>query len=157
MTRILVLYERRSKLSSRKTEIESQPTKREGDALAVGPDSTTAFKFGETVKRVLTAWHFPHADKVQFDPQTSDITIAGKGRVANGKGARAILHAAFNVAVIVYAIENQLLHPGFLVLEPSIARIVALRKEGTGATAIATAVGCKRGSVYNALKATGLN
>ncbi|MFG1404246.1 hypothetical protein [Xanthobacter sediminis] len=115
--RVLDLYERRSKLLARKAELESQSTKREGDALAVGPDSTTAFKFGETVKSVLTAWRFPDADKVQFDLQTNDITIAGKRRSANGKGVRAILHAAFNVAVIVYAIENQLPHPGFLVLD----------------------------------------
>jgi DNA invertase Pin-like site-specific DNA recombinase len=37
------------------------------------------------------------------------------------------------------------------------ARIVALRKEGMGATEIAKAVGCKRGTVYKALKAAGLN
>jgi DNA invertase Pin-like site-specific DNA recombinase len=37
------------------------------------------------------------------------------------------------------------------------ARIVALRKEGMGATEIAKAVGCKRGNVYKALKAVGLN
>ena len=37
------------------------------------------------------------------------------------------------------------------------ARIVALRKEGMGATEIARAVGCKRGNVYKALKAAGLN
>jgi DNA invertase Pin-like site-specific DNA recombinase len=37
------------------------------------------------------------------------------------------------------------------------ARIVALRKEGMGATEIAKAVGCKRGNVYKALKAAGLN
>jgi DNA invertase Pin-like site-specific DNA recombinase len=36
-------------------------------------------------------------------------------------------------------------------------RIVALRKEGMGATEIARAVGCKRGNVYKALKAVGLN
>ena len=35
------------------------------------------------------------------------------------------------------------------------ARIVALRKEGMGATEIAKAVGCKRGNVYKALKAAG--
>jgi DNA invertase Pin-like site-specific DNA recombinase len=35
------------------------------------------------------------------------------------------------------------------------ARIVALRKEGMGATEIARAVGCKRGNVYKALKAAG--
>jgi DNA invertase Pin-like site-specific DNA recombinase len=37
------------------------------------------------------------------------------------------------------------------------ARIVSLRKEGMGATEIAKAVGCKRGNVYKALKAAGLN
>ena len=37
------------------------------------------------------------------------------------------------------------------------ARIVALRKEGMGATEIAKTVRCKRGNVYKALKAVGLN
>ena len=34
---------------------------------------------------------------------------------------------------------------------------VPLRKEGMGATEIAWAVGCKRGNVYKALRAAGLN
>jgi DNA invertase Pin-like site-specific DNA recombinase len=37
------------------------------------------------------------------------------------------------------------------------ARIVSLRKEGLGVTEIAKTVGCKRGNVYKALKAAGLN
>jgi DNA invertase Pin-like site-specific DNA recombinase len=37
------------------------------------------------------------------------------------------------------------------------ARIVALRKQGMGATEIAKAVGCKRGNVYKALKSAGLS
>jgi DNA invertase Pin-like site-specific DNA recombinase len=36
-------------------------------------------------------------------------------------------------------------------------RIVALHKEGMGATEIAKVVGCKRGNVYKTLKAAGLN
>ena len=36
------------------------------------------------------------------------------------------------------------------------AKIVALRKQGLGATEIARAVGCKRGNVYKALKAAGV-
>jgi DNA invertase Pin-like site-specific DNA recombinase len=36
------------------------------------------------------------------------------------------------------------------------ARIVALRKEGLGATEIAKQVGCKRGNVYKALKTAGV-
>lgn len=117
VTKILDLYQRRAKLAARRAEIDAEPTKREGEAPPVGPDSTTMYKFGETVKAVLTAWHFPNADKVQFDGKTNDITVAGKRRSANGKGVRAILHAAFNVAVIVYCIENKLPHPGFLVLD----------------------------------------
>jgi DNA invertase Pin-like site-specific DNA recombinase len=37
------------------------------------------------------------------------------------------------------------------------SRIVSLRKEGMGASEIAKSVGCKRGNVYKALKAAGLN
>ncbi|MNE35224.1 hypothetical protein D3C80_1289730 [compost metagenome] len=117
VTKILDLYQRHAKLAARRAEIIAEPTKREGETPPVGPDSTTIYKFGETVKAVLTAWQFPNADKVQFDGKTNDITVAGKRRSANGKGVRAILHAAFNVAVIVHCIENRLPHPGFLVLD----------------------------------------
>ena len=75
------------------------------------------FEFGETVKAVLTEWGFPDADKIQFDAKANDITVAGKARDANGKGVRAVLHAAFNVAVAVHCIDKGLPHPGFLVLD----------------------------------------
>lgn len=118
ITSILELYQQKAKLLARRAEIEKVQTSRNSDTKpVVGPDSTTVFNFGETVKAVLTAWHFPGADKVQFDSQTNDITVAGKRRTANGKGVRAILHAAFNVAVVVYCIENKLPHPGFLILD----------------------------------------
>ena len=117
VSKVLDFYQRRAKLVTRRTEIENEPTRREEKAPSAGPDSTITFKFGETVKAVLTAWQFPNADKVQFDERAYDITIGGKSRAANGKGVRAILHAAFNVAVIVYCIENNLPHPGFVVLD----------------------------------------
>lgn len=115
--KVLDLYQRREKLATRRTEIGAVSTKREGEPAHVGPDSTVKFNFGETVKAVLKAWKFPDADKVQFDGKLNDITVAGKSRAANGKGVRAVLHAAFNVAVIVHCIENNLPHPGFLVLD----------------------------------------
>lgn len=117
IVKVIELYQRREMLVSRRDEIEAESTKREGQAPPVGPDTTTAFQFGETLKEVLTAWHFPDADKVQFDGKTGDVTVAGKRRAANGKGVRAILRAAFNVAVIVYCVQNRLPHPGFLVLD----------------------------------------
>lgn len=115
--KVLDLYQRREKLATRRAEIGAISTKREGEPAPVGPDFTTMFDFGETVKAVLKAWEFPDADKVQFDGKAYDITVAGKSRAANGKGVRAVLHAAFNVAVVVHCIENNLPHPGFLVLD----------------------------------------
>lgn len=114
----LDIFRRRSKLSIRRAEIQDEPTRRsKGDTPSVGPDSTTLFKFGEIVKSILIEWRFPDADKVQFDAEAMDITVAGKLRSANGKGVRAILHAAFNVAIVVFCIENKLPYPGFLVLD----------------------------------------
>jgi len=115
--KVLDLHHRRAKLASRRAEIGAVPTKREGEPARVGLDSTTAFDFGETVKAVLKAWKFPDADKVQFDGKANDITVGGKSRAANGKGVRAVLHAAFNVAVIVHCIDNNRPHAGFLVLD----------------------------------------
>jgi len=111
------LHLRREELSSRRAEIDAAYTKSERDPLPVGPESTVLFEFGETVKAVLTQWGFPDADKIQFDAKANDITVAGKARDANGKGVRAVLHAAFNVAVALHCIDKGLPHPGFLVLD----------------------------------------
>jgi len=115
--KLIGLYQRREGLTNRRAEIEAASTKSERDALPVGPESTVLFEFGETVKAVLTKWGFPDADKIQFDAKANDIAVAGKPRDANGKGVRAVMHAAFNVAVAVHCIEKGLPHPGFLVLD----------------------------------------
>ena len=115
--KVLDLHHRREKLAARRAEIGAVPTKREGEPAPVGLDSTTVFDCGETVKAVLKAWKFPDADKVQFDGKANDITVGGKSRAANGKGVRAVLHAAFNVAVIIHCIDNNRPHAGFLVLD----------------------------------------
>ena len=117
LCKLIDLHLRREKLANRRVEIAAASTKSERDPLPVGPESTVLFEFGETVKAVLTEWGFPDADKIQFDAKANDITVAGKARDANGKGVRAVLHAAFNVAVAVHCIDKGLPHPGFLVLD----------------------------------------
>ncbi|MFN9474951.1 hypothetical protein [Acidovorax sp.] len=117
LNKLIGLYERRNSFAKRREEIDATQTKRENDAPPVGPDSTVLFDFGEAVKKVLTAWGFPDADKVLFDGDANDITVGGKKRSANGKGVRAVMHAAFKVAVIIHCIDNDLPHPGFLVLD----------------------------------------
>jgi hypothetical protein len=48
---------------------------------------------------------------------TFDLKIDGKRRRDNGKGVRALTHAAFKVAPLLYCRERDLPHPGFLVLD----------------------------------------
>lgn len=114
---MIELHQQRELLISRREAIDSSPTKSDRGSLPVGPDSSSVFGFGETIKAVLTAWGFPDADKVQFDTKVYDITVAGKARDANGKGVRAVLHAAFNVAMAIHCIDKGLPHPGFIVLD----------------------------------------
>jgi hypothetical protein len=117
LERIIELLDRRDRLVVRRSQIEEPPAKRQESKLSVGLEGPIAFKLGEKVAEVLQAWRFPRAALVQFDTQTSDITIAGKARAANGKGVRAVLHAAFNVALLLFCKDQGLPHPGFLVLD----------------------------------------
>ena len=87
------------------------------DRPKLGVTSTVAHDFSQAVRRVLKAWHFPGDCHVSFDDATYDFKIDGKLRRDNGKGVRAITHAAFKVALLLYCRERNLPHPGFLVLD----------------------------------------
>jgi hypothetical protein len=117
LERIEELLVRRDRLVARRSQIEETPTKSKESRLPVGIEGTVAFMLGEIVAQVLEAWEFPQAASTQFDAVTSDITIGGKARAANGKGVRAVLHAAFNVAVLLFCRNRGLPHPGFLILD----------------------------------------
>jgi hypothetical protein len=76
-----------------------------------------AADFCRTYADVLTAWEFPGENHVSFDQKTFDFTIDGKRRINNGKGVRAVTHAAFDVALLLFCREKNLPHPGFIVLD----------------------------------------
>ncbi len=69
------------------------------------------------MSRVLEEWQFPGKRHVAFDETTYDLRIDGKHRRDNGKGVRAVTHAAFKVALLMFCHERGLPHPGFLVLD----------------------------------------
>ena len=80
------------------------------------PDSA-AYQLCKIVSRVLEAWEFPGECHVSFHENSHDLMIDGKLRINNGKGVRAVTHAAFKVALLIYCKENDLPHPGFVVLD----------------------------------------
>jgi hypothetical protein len=91
------------------------PTKADRPNLSVPGD--VVFEFCKVVSRVLKEWGFPGEHLIGFDKDKYEIIIDGKLRVDNGKGVRAITHAAFKVALLIYCRENNLPHPGFVILD----------------------------------------
>ncbi len=112
------LYARAAKLEERRIALEQD----EGEAGSSGavvsglPDSV-AHDFSLRIAKLLKAWDFPGDCFVHFDKETTDFVIDGKPRGSRGKGLRAITHAAVSIALLEYCLENDLPHPGFVVLD----------------------------------------
>ena len=90
-----------------------------GEALVADGDlpDSVAQKFADEVESLLRAWHFPEVGHVHFDPKARDVVIAGKARIARGKGLRSITHAAFTIGLLQYCRLQDTPHPGFVVLD----------------------------------------
>src|SRR3546814_3146411 len=72
----------------------------------------------DLVSTVLRAWRFPGECQTFFDIEGDfDLIIDGKRSRNNGKGVRAITHAAFKVALLTFCRSRGLPHSGFLVLD----------------------------------------
>jgi hypothetical protein len=113
----LALIEQRQSLQVRRDELSALKPATKAAKPKLGVSSTTVHDFAQAVSGVLTDWHFPGKRHVTFDDVTYDLRIDGKHRKDNGKGVRAITHAAFKVALLLYCKERDLPHPGFLVLD----------------------------------------
>lgn len=79
--------------------------------------TSALFKLSKAVKAFLKSWSFSNSDDVHFDKETGDFVINGKHRASNGKGHRAITHAAATLGLMKYTEDNGLPHLGFTVLD----------------------------------------
>jgi hypothetical protein len=113
------MYRRRDRLVVRRSQLDVRSPRAigQGNKLVVGIDGGTGHEFALTVQSILEAWQFPGDPRVGFDLAAHDIRVNGKDRRANGKGVRALLHAAFKIGVLVFCRSRNLPHPGFVVLD----------------------------------------
>ena len=113
----LSLIEQKKSYIAKLDEINKlkQPSKSEKPKLE--PPQKVIYDFCKTVSKVLKQWKFPGNCDVSFDENTYDLIIDGKLRVNNGKGVRAVTHAAFKIAILLFCRERGLPHPGFVVLD----------------------------------------
>lgn len=113
----LSLLEQLRSLRARRDDVAARKPAAKADKPKIGVDGPTAHDFAQTVSEVLKAWRFPGPCHVSFDEASYDLRIDGKLRSHNGKGVRAITHAAFKVALLLFCQERGLPHPGFVVLD----------------------------------------
>lgn len=113
----LGLLERQRSLQARREELAALRPASKAEKPKLGVPANAVHDFAQTVSRVLTEWWFPGQRHVSFDEATYDLRIDGKPRRDNGKGVRAITHAAFKVALLMFCRERGLPHPGFLMLD----------------------------------------
>lgn len=111
-------WKRLDDYEKRKTKLEA-----ERDALKENKkkipllDPIALHDFCQEVRQLLIEWHYITTDVVEFDEGSVDIKVGGKARRSNGKGVRALLHAAFTIGLMRYCIKNSMPHPGFVILD----------------------------------------
>ena len=75
-------------------------------------------EFSEIVKKMLVAWNFiEEKSEVEFDKKSKDLCVDGKNKELFGKGARAIINSAFLIGLMKYCYNNELSHPGVVILD----------------------------------------
>jgi predicted nuclease with TOPRIM domain len=105
-------------LEGRREKLEQGENDPEGSTITPSAvPASVAEGFGQAIETILADWHFPGPERVFFDQAAKDLIIAGKARMARGKGLRAITHAAFTIGVLEYCRQNATPHPGFVVLD----------------------------------------
>lgn len=77
-------------------------------------------EFCRLIQELLEEWGFLHKDgilKLAFNNKSNDVTISGKTKASYGKGARAIINAAFIISIMKYCMTRGIPHPGIVVLD----------------------------------------
>ncbi|RSN44892.1 hypothetical protein DMC64_18570 [Amycolatopsis sp. WAC 04197] len=103
-------------LEALRTSIGAAP-KLDAMAPTAGLRRTAIAELSGMIADRLRAWGFDEADHTSYSFDDQDLVSGNQLRSAHGKGVRAILHAAFTISLAQYCFDNDLPHPGFVVLD----------------------------------------
>jgi hypothetical protein len=84
-------------------------------------------KFCKEVEAVLKEWNWEGEGRVEFDETVFDIKVDGQARQSHGKGVRAILYAAFVIALLRYCKANDRPHLGTVIID---SPLTSYKKQG---------------------------
>ena len=115
------LYEQKQlleqKLESLQDVKSSRKPQKNNDGEQTLP-TNALYNLSLAVRDLLKNWNFPMANDVYFDKEQNDFVINGKHRSSNGKGFRALTHAAASLGLMKHLEDNTTLpHFGFVLLD----------------------------------------
>ncbi|HCM0834073.1 TPA: coiled-coil domain-containing protein [Vibrio parahaemolyticus] len=111
------LHERISSFTKQLQEIELASTPKQYKSEEFLPETDAINSFCKIYSSILSAIQFPGEHNVDFDFQKFDVIIDGTPRDLNGKGVRAILHSVFKISLLIHCRENNIYHPGIVILD----------------------------------------
>lgn len=102
----------------KKEQLEKEaPEKVKSDDNESNLPTKALFNLSQSVKGLLQKWNFLNSGDIHFDKNTDDFVINGKHRISNGKGHRAITHAAATLGLMKYTEEKEMPHLGFVIID----------------------------------------
>jgi hypothetical protein len=114
--RLRGLYDQIDSLERLRRQV-AHDQERETAVAAEGMQLVTVAAFSAAISERLAAWGVPDAGDTRYDRSEQDIISGNQSRASHGKGVRAVLHAAFTLALTQYCYDRDLPHPGFVVLD----------------------------------------
>jgi len=116
--RNMELFENLDRLQQKQREIEQESrTEATEDDVSSPLPAKPLFDLSKCIASFLEEWGLVDNPAVHFDKDTRDFVINGKHRSSNGKGHRAITHAAATLGLLKFTEAKNLPHPGFVVLD----------------------------------------
>lgn len=116
--RNMELFENLDRLQQKQKEIEQETrTEATEDDVTSPLPAKPLFDLSQCVAGFLNDWGLADHPSVHFDNDTKDFVINGKHRSSNGKGHRAITHAAATLGLLKLTEAKNLPHPGFVILD----------------------------------------
>lgn len=104
------------RLEALRAEVEDEP-RPDTMSPTAGLQRDTVSDLSQMIAARLQAWGFQDADNTSYNLDVQDVISSEQLRSAHGKGVRAVLHAAFTISLAQYCFDNDLPHPGFVVLD----------------------------------------
>jgi hypothetical protein len=115
--RIIEIYEQVDRLNALKAEFSAEAQAEPSAGVSSGLQLSSLEALSREVSARLAEWGYPAPGNVRFDRDENDLVAGDQFRSAHGKGVRAILHAAFTIALAEYCFAREYPHPGFVVLD----------------------------------------